>query len=1047
MAQIIRTLASKQDFTTTLIKAKRFREQVEISPIQHIEKFPLVKDYKSINTNATCVFFENAFTLGDGLGGLYIKSNTTDADDIGVVITIGTQRYKRHFAGVVLLDWFDENFNNALLKASKYYNIQCTKGKVYEANAFTFKVNSGISLDLNESTVVFKGQPEYCFILSVRKDTVLNIFNGTIEVDDQTNLINICKLIKTNNYVDLLTAMTYNVPVDKLPDTNKIITDTEDIHFKANKHFQMLEYIGTEDPLLAGDNFVVPLTYKPQIDDSDCIKLTEPVGDLIIDEIQGRKDGVDNEAALCSQLDLLSRTYAKDYFDNYFRNNKAFTTTSPGGYYTVKKGATPILQGQWAKYTYDGIPNTIDVYTEAIANIDFSIATEILMDEGEFNKPIYIKGVFKKPLNGTFQLTEVECAEAKEMCEGMGPLTADSFNILRIDNFPADLGLVEDSYGGLVGVGLSIKKVDKPEFYLADTVTPGTTQVQSIKEFYIKAFEITGNYTYGLSMVGYDQILADFNAKYSKQMAEEFNKAALGQKNFWTNFMAAVGWDYFTQHYGKQTTDEFKVELNKRGTEIYKQGGLVSKIKLGLLYRGKYSYSNEASLYIARLIPANGLEANKEHKYYSKYTSGYLAPVYGYPNLFFYYNNTPVTLKVDTKKVEDINWKYSNVWWLLCNGFLGTRPSGYKGAPYNSIMGSCCCAGGIACGNTALVFESIYDLYGVEGYIRIRRGEADAWAGNKSKDCTRASSSFNILRAFKGNVVQGNLYTDGVLYNKNNTGKKGVVTYEDLLEHRVNFKPFKNLGPTTITPGNYGVASFYLSVRETCYMNSVISNSVLEKYNGNIYKANYKYSNTSKQQKYTHTFIETSPLNFRFPLNTFPNKSGKIDPYFVGDCFRNIGYWGGGCWDSAENWTAWWDTAPDDGIVYANHASKSQNYYVVGDLLGIQLSIVNGIGKNRLFNNVFGYGNWDFTDNIDPDTKLQIGSERYLQGSYDSKTEEYRVAWRQPGAHIKCCDSIKRANLTYTNNFTEPDEGNTIYRLYKSSYFHKYYNMDLVNKT
>lgn len=993
MAQTVRTLVTKEDFIKKQAVISRFNESITVNPIQNIEVYPLVSEYREITTSALFLFFENAFTLGDGLGGLYVKSNDTNADDIGMYITVSSKKYRRINSGVVLLDWFDTNFSSALVKASKYYAVECSNKVYHVDDTINLNITTGLTLDLQGATLQFTNPIEYCFTVNVLKNKVLNITNGNIEILNDSNLVNVANLIKTNSYVDLLTNMTFNT--DKIPDTTKLIDTNEEFRFKASKHIETLEYTGTEDLATRPDNSVMPLIYTPNIDDSDCIKLREPLGNLVIPELIGKLEGIDNQGCISSQVEALTKAYAKDYLDNYYRNNKAFTTTAPGGYYTVPKGVVPTLQGQWAKYTYTGIPDTIDVYSEAIANIEFTTVTEILMDEGELDKPIYVRCSFIKPLNGNFQLTEVECEEAKEMCVELSPLTADSFKMLRIENFIADLGEVIDSYGGLAGCGLSIRLPDKPEFYLGDKVVDGTTSVSSIKEFYIKCFVIEGTYGYGASLAGYDAIQAEFMTQYQAQIEAEFAKAQAGNSSWVNNLMAAVGWQYFAEHYGQQLANEFKIKMTQRLNESYTQGGLTSKIKFALKYRSKLSYSNEINLYIARLIPKEGLDANKEHKYYSKYTlsADRYEAEYGYPSQYFYYNNTPITLKISQEKIDNINKKYVNMDWLLANGFVGSRRHGPYGAPYDAIEGVGCCSGGFHCGINGTEGPSFRLIGASRQYITLHTG----LTGPTKRCVYNHYYSFGPLLKY----YYPQLFEDDV---------KPCGYYTTL-----NFKAFVNMGPTEILPGNYGVGKFLLKVYLSETSNSTASISYLigcAKSTScvNAYSTPDNYGSYIEPEK-NHNYFAINKYNGPAALDTYPSKSklGKVEPKWKGSV-RAVMVWWGDChnnWSCGDHYPTRMRVAKETKV--DPKLSYNSGYFAAGDLLGIQLSIVNGIGKNRLFDKVFGKGNWDFNDDLE-------GCSRFLESNWEDDTT--RVAWRKPGAHVKCCDSMPRGNNTYTNDFT-----------------------------
>lgn len=161
---------------------KRFGEQVDITAVKRVFDAGLLKDYKSLKTTAQYIMFSGYNVAGDLGAGLYMRTDSTEQEDIGVILNIRGIRYRRIYTGSVYLEWFGTDFASTLAAASKYKYIRLASDKTYSLDRqLILKLANDLVIDMNgsriHSTVVSNGALTIEF---VTKGIQLSITKGYI---------------------------------------------------------------------------------------------------------------------------------------------------------------------------------------------------------------------------------------------------------------------------------------------------------------------------------------------------------------------------------------------------------------------------------------------------------------------------------------------------------------------------------------------------------------------------------------------------------------------------------------------------------------------------------------------------------------------------------------------------------------------------------------------------------------------------------------------------------------------------------------------------
>ena len=287
-----RKLLTRNDFVTKPTIYTKFGEKVTRNPIEQIYNAGLLSEYKTLSTSHKYIKFIGMFEEGDGGEGIYIRDdNITDEEDIGVIIYIGQYKYRRLYGAFVLVDWFYiRDFGEALQRACKYASVRCVPGKVYDCNSeITLKLYATANnkdlhgsidyshtlIDLRGATINFnvapeeidgkKAWPKFCFNIRIyNRETKFMLTNGNFNVSElnKVALENIANIIGDNNYTDMLTDMHYNVEASKLPDTNRVVLESDPVMEGVKTFTKNLTYVG--DNLSQGEEQAVTKEYMPE---------------------------------------------------------------------------------------------------------------------------------------------------------------------------------------------------------------------------------------------------------------------------------------------------------------------------------------------------------------------------------------------------------------------------------------------------------------------------------------------------------------------------------------------------------------------------------------------------------------------------------------------------------------------------------------------------------------------------------------------------------------------------------------------------------------
>ena len=180
-----RRAIDSDDYLRVSNTQKRFNDTVDITAIKRVFDAGLLKDYKSLKTTDQYIMFSGYEVAGDLGMGLYMRVDTDEPADIGVILNIRGIRYRRVYTGSVYLEWFGTDFASALAAASKYRYVRLASDKTYELNRqLILKLTNDLIIDMNgsriHSTVVDNNALTIEF---VNKGIQLSITKGYISSD------------------------------------------------------------------------------------------------------------------------------------------------------------------------------------------------------------------------------------------------------------------------------------------------------------------------------------------------------------------------------------------------------------------------------------------------------------------------------------------------------------------------------------------------------------------------------------------------------------------------------------------------------------------------------------------------------------------------------------------------------------------------------------------------------------------------------------------------------------------------------------------------
>ena len=179
-----RKLATSSDFTQVKMQQNRNGEIVEINPVDNIVKVGLIKDRANLVIDDYMIEFEGLYEEQDIGQGIFIRDDSiTDADDLGVIITVNGYKYRRQYIGPVYLDWFGEDYLLGLKNAIKYNYIKCLP-KIYniEVEKITsFLITNNVEIDGNGSifTITHPDTLLWLFTFNFNKTIDYFIWNYT----------------------------------------------------------------------------------------------------------------------------------------------------------------------------------------------------------------------------------------------------------------------------------------------------------------------------------------------------------------------------------------------------------------------------------------------------------------------------------------------------------------------------------------------------------------------------------------------------------------------------------------------------------------------------------------------------------------------------------------------------------------------------------------------------------------------------------------------------------------------------------------------------
>lgn len=212
----MRRLISNEDLAVKSEVQNRLGTYTQISGLPEIKSYGLLKDYKSVTTTDDIILFDGAETYGDIGYGYYIKTETTEPHDRGVILHLQGIVYKRIFTGPVYLEWFSSNFNLALARAIKYSYIRLINSKVYVlTKKLRLHAYNSIFIDMNNATIKSTIDEDYGLFVDIKVNGIrIHINKGTIDAlkplfyfanqekatrIDCTTLVNYTNAVSTSN--------------------------------------------------------------------------------------------------------------------------------------------------------------------------------------------------------------------------------------------------------------------------------------------------------------------------------------------------------------------------------------------------------------------------------------------------------------------------------------------------------------------------------------------------------------------------------------------------------------------------------------------------------------------------------------------------------------------------------------------------------------------------------------------------------------------------------------------------------------------------------
>lgn len=307
-----RRAIDSDDYLRVSNTQKRFNDTVDITAIKRVFDAGLLKDYKSLKTTDQYIMFSGYEVAGDLGMGLYMRVDTDEPADIGVILNIRGIRYRRVYTGSVYLEWFGTDFASALAAASKYRYVRLASDKTYELNRqLILKLTNDLIIDMNgsriHSTVVDNNALTIEF---VNKGIQLSITKGYIS-SDAKSLFSF-KTQSNASFIDCNTMVVYEPatiapntdyilstraytprPIDSLKDftqpvecTSKVFDDNSLItngYIQANDAGANIVRINKDADILGAKYQVAPVI--PDTPDTENTLVNEAFIDTVVDEL------------------------------------------------------------------------------------------------------------------------------------------------------------------------------------------------------------------------------------------------------------------------------------------------------------------------------------------------------------------------------------------------------------------------------------------------------------------------------------------------------------------------------------------------------------------------------------------------------------------------------------------------------------------------------------------------------------------------------------------------------------------------------------------
>lgn len=218
-----RRAIDSDDYLRVSNTQKRFNDTVDITAIKRVFGAGLLKDYKSLKTTDQYIMFSGYEVAGDLGMGLYMRVDTNEPADIGVILNIRGTRYKRVYTGSVYLEWFGTDFASALAAASKYRYIRLASDKTYELNRqLILKLTNDLIIDMNGSRIHSTVTDNNALTIEfVNKGIQLSITKGYISSGAQSLFS--FKTQSNASFIDCNTMVVYE-PATIAPNTDYILS-------------------------------------------------------------------------------------------------------------------------------------------------------------------------------------------------------------------------------------------------------------------------------------------------------------------------------------------------------------------------------------------------------------------------------------------------------------------------------------------------------------------------------------------------------------------------------------------------------------------------------------------------------------------------------------------------------------------------------------------------------------------------------------------------------------------------------------------------------